>query len=126
MCEGCGTEIPDEHRGSRPAKYLTACLEADREAEAAGVLPAGWPDTAKPKTRDLFRKEPDGPVLDPEAGEDHGEVEEKVMEVPYGKETIPWATFVSSSFFTLSPTRRSPTWCRRSFGPWTGNARSCR
>ncbi len=31
-----------------------------------------------------------------------GEVEQGVMTVPYGKEIIPWATFISSSFFTLS------------------------
>ena len=31
-----------------------------------------------------------------------GEVEHSTMTVPYGKGIIPWATFISSSFFTLS------------------------
>ena len=33
---------------------------------------------------------------------EEGEVDQGKMAVPYGKEIIPWATFISSSFFTLS------------------------
>lgn len=33
---------------------------------------------------------------------EEGEVDQGVMERPYGKEIIPWATFISSAFFTLS------------------------
>lgn len=33
---------------------------------------------------------------------EEGEVAQGAMDKPYGKEIIPWATFISSSFFTLS------------------------
>lgn len=84
-----------------PAKYLTALLKKRlaklRQNTQKQTAKAG-PDKIKTYFEDTqmtlfanFR-----PV------KQEGEVDQGVMAVPYGKEIIPWATFISSSFFTLS------------------------
>lgn len=84
-----------------PAKYLTALLKKRlaklRQNTQKQTVKAG-PEKIKTYFEDTqmtlfanFR-----PV------KQEGEVDQGVMAVPYGKEIIPWATFISSSFFTLS------------------------
>lgn len=87
-----------------PAKYLTALFMKQMEKlEACSALPAARPEPAAPKKlnshfedsqMDLFSNLMPVKV--------RGQAKKKAMETPYGKDIIPWATFVSSNFFTLS------------------------
>ena len=90
-----------------PAKYMTELLkrQMDKRGTAKGQeqrrpepkkLNTHFEATQVALFKNLQPLEPNGPT------------EEKAMEVPYGKDTIPWATFVSSSFFTLS-TNKAPS-----------------
>ena len=91
------------HKGTvkEPARYLTALLKRQMEKKFSQGKKSAFDPTQKLKTYfeetqlALFKN------LDPIKPK--GEVEEKArMDPPYSKVTIPWATFISSSFFTLS------------------------
>jgi len=84
-----------------PAKYLTTLLkkqldkaEGEKEKQNSTVRPEKIKTYFEDTQLTLFTN------LRPVKKE--GEVDQGTMEVPYGKEIIPWATFISSSFFTLS------------------------
>ena len=84
-----------------PRKYLTALLKAKlkaQEAEKTKQPPPAIPEKLKTYFEEnqiaLFTNLAPLPI--------GGEAVKKEMEVPYSKEIIPWATFMSSNFFTLS------------------------
>jgi len=84
-----------------PAKYLTTLLkkqldkaDGEKEKQNSPVRPEKIKTYFEDTQLTLFTN------LRPVKKE--GEVDQGTMEVPYGKEIIPWATFISSSFFTLS------------------------
>ncbi|HCE97217.1 MAG TPA: hypothetical protein DER10_01825 [Elusimicrobia bacterium] len=84
-----------------PRKYLTALLKTQLkayEAKKSKQAPPAIPEKLKTYFEEnqiaLFSNLVPLPI--------GGEAEKKAMEVPYSKETIPWATFMSSNFFTLS------------------------
>ncbi len=91
------------HTGAvrEPAKYLTALLK--RQMEKRDVAGGQEQRHIEPKKLNTYFEktqvalfsnlQPQTPI---------GEAEQKAMELPYGKDMIPWATFVNSSFFTLS------------------------
>ena len=92
-------------RGVRePAKYLTALLVKQMERRAAtGAPPAARAEPAEPKKLTSYLEDHQMALFSNLAPQKvAGLAEEKAMELPYGKDIIPWATFVSSSFFTLS------------------------
>ena len=84
-----------------PERYLTALLQKQLEKQKQGLIPTLTTDEKKENEKlqqhfeetqmTLFKN------LTPQKTE--GAAEPKAMEVPYGKENIPWATFISSSFF---------------------------
>ena len=82
-----------------PAKYLTALLKTQMERQKTK------PETQKQEQKPLKKHFEENQMalfknLTPQ--KPTGESEQKKMEIPYGKENIPWATFISSNFFTLS------------------------
>ena len=89
---------------NHPERYLTALLQKQLEKQKQGLIPTLTTEEKKENEKlqqhfeetqmTLFKN------LTPQKPE--GAAEPKAMEVPYGKENIPWATFISSSFFTLS------------------------
>lgn len=84
-----------------PKKYLTALLKKRikiREAEKTKQ-----PHPAVPERLKTYFEENQLALFSSLAlPHPAGQAEKKEMEIPYGKETIPWATFMSSNFFTLS------------------------
>jgi hypothetical protein len=84
-----------------PRKYLTALLkkrlksqEAEKGKQPLPAVPEKFKTYFKENQLALFT----GLSL-PTAT---GLAEKREMEIPYSKETIPWATFISANFFTLS------------------------
>ena len=84
-----------------PAKYLTTLLKKQlnkigggKEKKSPPLLPEKIKTYFEGTQLTLFSSF--RPV------KEEGEVDQGKMAVPYGKEIIPWATFISSSFFTLS------------------------
>jgi hypothetical protein len=82
-----------------PAKYLTTLLkkrlgknEPQRQLQKTG------PE----KIRTYFEDTQMTLFANFRPVKEEGEVAQGAMDKPYGKEIIPWATFISSSFFTLS------------------------
>ena len=84
-----------------PAKYLTKllknklkALEVERNKQPAPAIPEKLKTYFEENQIALFSN-----LVPQTIG---GEAEKKEMAAPYSKETIPWATFMSSNFFTLS------------------------
>ena len=84
-----------------PAKYLTALLkkqlnkiEKDKKTQKLPIR--------QEKIKTYFEKTQLMLFSSFQPIKKENEIKRDVMAVPYGKETIPWATFISSSFFTLS------------------------
>jgi len=84
-----------------PAKYLTTLLK--KQLDKTGVA-NGKQNSPNPqeKIRTYFEDTQLTLFSNFRPVKEEGEVTQGAMEVPYGKEIIPWATFISSSFFTLS------------------------
>lgn len=83
-----------------PAKYLTTLLKKRMDQGGDKIkqdLPA-----AQEKIKTYFEDTQLTLFSNFRPLKEEGEVDQGVMAVPYGKEIIPWATFISSSFFTLS------------------------
>ena len=84
-----------------PKKYLTALLKKRlkaKEVEKGKQHPSSAPE----KLRTYFEENQLALFTSLALPHPTGQAEKKVMAVPYSKETIPWATFMSSNFFTLS------------------------
>ena len=84
-----------------PKKYLTALLKKRlkaKEVEKGKQHPSSAPE----KLRTYFEENQLALFSSLSLPHPTGQAEKKVMAVPYSKETIPWATFMSSNFFTLS------------------------
>lgn len=84
-----------------PKKYLTSLLKKrikTRETEKVKQpLPA-----APEKLKTYFEENQLALFSSLALPHPAGQAEKREMDIPYGKETIPWATFMSSNFFTLS------------------------
>ena len=84
-----------------PRKYLTALLK--KRIKARETEKGKQPHPAVPEKLKTYFKENQLALFTglslPAAG---GRAEKREMEIPYSKETIPWATFISANFFTLS------------------------
>ncbi len=84
-----------------PRKYLTALLK--KKLKAQETKKGKQPLPAVPEKLKTYFKENQLALFTglslPAAG---GLAEKREMETPYSKETIPWATFISANFFTLS------------------------
>lgn len=85
-----------------PRKYLTTLLKSRLKAQE--IAKGNHPAPAIPEKLKTYFEENQAALFSnlvpmPIGG---GEAEKKEMAAPYGKETIPWATFMSSNFFTLS------------------------
>ncbi len=83
-----------------PAKYLTALLKK-RLNQIKGKEKQN-PAAPKKKINTYFEETQLTLFSSFRPVKEEGEVDQGKMAVPYGKEIIPWATFISSSFFTLS------------------------
>ncbi|HCE97078.1 MAG TPA: hypothetical protein DER10_01125 [Elusimicrobia bacterium] len=83
-----------------PAKYLTTLLKK-RMVESGGKEKHHTP-APREKIRTYFEDTQLALFSSFKPIKEEGEVNQGKMAVPYGKEIIPWATFISSSFFTLS------------------------
>lgn len=84
-----------------PAKYLTTLLKK----RLAKVTPATQKQSGKDgpeKIKTYFENTQMTLFANFRPVKEEGAVSQGVMDKPYGKEIIPWATFISSSFFTLS------------------------
>ena len=104
-----------------PAKYLTALLKSQMDKQGA----AGGQEqrrTEPEKLNTYFEKNQITLFSNLQPQKSIGEAEEKAMELPYGKDTIPWATFVSSSFFTLSTNKAKSDVVRAKFRTMDGEA----
>ena len=84
-----------------PAKYLTTLLKKQLDKNGGGKGKQKTP-APKEKIRTYFEDTQMTLFANFQTVKKEGEVVQGVMAVPYGKEIIPWATFISSSFFTLS------------------------
>lgn len=84
-----------------PAKYLTALLKK-RLNQLNSNKQLQSQKTGTEKIRTYFEDTQMTLFANFRPVKEEGEVDQGVMEKPYGKEIIPWATFISSSFFTLS------------------------
>jgi len=84
-----------------PAKYLTALLQK-RLAQLGPNKQLQVSKSGPEKIRTYFEDTQMTLFANFRPVKEEGEVHEGAMDVPYGKEIIPWATFISSSFFTLS------------------------
>ena len=84
-----------------PRKYLTALLK--KKLKTQETEKGKQPLPAVPEKLKTYFKENQLALFTglslPAAA---GQAEKKEMEIPYSKETIPWATFISANFFTLS------------------------
>lgn len=84
-----------------PAKYLTALLK--KRLSQLNLTRQQKAQKAEPeKIRTYFEDTQMTLFANFRPVKEEGEVNQGVMEKPYSKEIIPWATFISSSFFTLS------------------------
>ncbi|HCE98999.1 MAG TPA: hypothetical protein DER10_10945 [Elusimicrobia bacterium] len=84
-----------------PAKYLTTLLKK-RMIQVGGDKAKQDPPAVQEKIKTYFEETQLTLFSNFRPVKEEGEVDQGVMSVPYGKEIIPWATFISSSFFTLS------------------------
>lgn len=84
-----------------PARYLTSLLKTQM-GRITGKNTTATPPPKQLPIRKHFEENQLALFSNLKPQKAIGEAEEKGMEIPYGKENIPWATFVSSSFFTLS------------------------
>ena len=84
-----------------PAKYLTTLLKK-RMVQVGGDKAKQDPPVVQEKIKTYFEETQLTLFSNFRPVKEEGEVDQGVMAVPYGKEIIPWATFISSSFFTLS------------------------
>lgn len=92
-------------RGIRePAKYLTALLKKQmgKRAAVGQATPPVDQGRQPDKLKGYFESTQLALFTSLVPVKKAGEVDQKVMVVPYGKEIIPWATFISACFFTLS------------------------
>jgi len=85
-----------------PAKYLTTLLKKRMDQAGGGKEKQDLPPAAQEKLKTYFEDTQLTLFSNFRPVKEEGEVDQGVMAVPYGKEIIPWATFISSSFFTLS------------------------
>lgn len=85
-----------------PAKYLTTLLKKRMDKIGGGKEKQDLPPAAQEKLKTYFEDTQMTLFSNFRPVKEEGEVDQGVMAVPYGKEIIPWATFISSSFFTLS------------------------
>ena len=84
-----------------PAKYLTTLLK--KQLDKNGGSKEKQPTPARrEKIRTYFEDTQLALFSSFKPVKEEGVVDQGKMAVPYGKEIIPWATFISSSFFTLS------------------------
>jgi hypothetical protein len=83
----------------QPAKYLTALLQKQIKQTS---VPEQKKNSSGEKLKTFFETTQIQLFTDLQPIKPKGEVEEQEMEIPYGKKKIPWTTFLSSSFFTLS------------------------
>lgn len=83
-----------------PAKYLTTLLK--KQITATTRVRPNIQDQHPDKLKTYFENTQLALFTGLKPLKEVGEVDQKTMIIPYGKETIPWATFISSSFFTLS------------------------
>ena len=84
-----------------PAKYLTTLLKKQLDKNGGGKGKQK-PPAPKEKIRTYFEDTQMTLFANFRPVKKEGKVDQGKMAVPYGKEIIPWATFISSSFFTLS------------------------
>jgi len=84
-----------------PAKYLTTLLKKRMVQIGGGKAKQDLP-AVQEKIKTYFEETQLTLFSNFRPVKEEGEVDQGVMSVPYGKEIIPWATFISSSFFTLS------------------------
>jgi hypothetical protein len=84
-----------------PAKYLTTLLKKQLGKTGEGDGKQNSP-VPQEKIRTYFEDTQMKLFANFRPIKEEGEVTLGAMAVPYGKEIIPWATFISSSFFTLS------------------------
>jgi len=84
-----------------PAKYLTTLLKKQLD-KVGGDKEKQKAPAPQEKIKTYFEDTQMTLFANFRPIKKEGEVEQGVMTVPYGKEIIPWATFISSSFFTLS------------------------
>lgn len=85
-----------------PAKYLTTLLKKRMDKVGGDKEKQDLPPAAQEKLKTYFEDTQLTLFSNFRPVKEEGEVDQGVMAVPYGKEIIPWATFISSSFFTLS------------------------
>ncbi|MCX5784247.1 MAG: hypothetical protein NTX59_01005 [Elusimicrobia bacterium] len=83
-----------------PAKYLTTLLK--KQLDKAGGDKEKQNPPGRQKIKTYFEDTQLTLFTNIRPIKKEGEVDQGTMAVPYGKEIIPWATFISSSFFTLS------------------------
>jgi len=84
-----------------PAKYLTTLLKKQLDKVGGGKEKQNPPGRSE-KIKTYFEDTQMTLFANFRPVKEEGEVDQGKMVVPYGKEIIPWATFISSSFFTLS------------------------
>ncbi|MBI4657227.1 MAG: hypothetical protein HY746_10875 [Elusimicrobia bacterium] len=84
-----------------PAKYLTALLKRQLDKIETNKVKQKNP-APKEKIKTYFEDTQLMLFTNLQPVKIEGEVVQSKMTVPYGKGIIPWATFISSSFFTLS------------------------
>ena len=84
-----------------PAKYLTTLLKKRLDKNGGNKGKQNLPDPQE-KIRTYFEDTQLTLFSNFRPVKEEGEATQGAMAVPYGKEIIPWATFISSSFFTLS------------------------
>ena len=84
-----------------PRKYLTALLK--KRIKARETEKGKQPRPPAPeKLKTYFAENQFALFSSLSLPQPDGLAEKKEIDIPYGKETIPWATFISSNFFTLS------------------------
>lgn len=84
-----------------PAKYLTALLKK-RLDKLTPTTSKKFAKAGPEKIKTYFEDTQMTLFANFRPVKEEGEVAQGAMDKPYGKEIIPWATFISSSFFTLS------------------------
>ena len=84
-----------------PTKYLTALLKK-RLDKLPRPVQKPLAKTGAEKVKTYFEDTQRTLFANFRPVKEEGEVDQGVMARPYGKEIIPWATFISSAFFTLS------------------------
>ena len=84
-----------------PAKYLTTLLKKQLNKTGGEKKKQDLP-APQGKIRTYFEDTQVMLFSSFRPVKEEGDVDQGKMAVPYGKEIIPWATFISASFFTLS------------------------